>query len=1014
MKGKKLASVYSKILLFVGAFSVLGAYAVDTRTWTDATGNHLWTDKRNWSPSIVGNLYNIFPAGDWEVIIDDIGELNYYYSLELSEGSGTVTIKDSTGSNYLRPATDGYIKIPSGRELNIDGPQLVISITDISSTGFIDGTLRLTSGYLNTGKNHSKTFGGNAKIVVDGGIFGNKETSGTLTFTNNATLTINGGLAKIWRGVFCSPDSPLESIVRVRMTGGTYWNSEPQYTSYTTFFSAGAHFVNNGGTVMWGQDQTHTRTYLSSEPIHFSGDNNWGQGEAFAGLLPSFGSSLILPTASTSGYGALYFAVDGNYDVGGTIYATNNSSAAAGNVYFSAKNVSLRGGATLYANAYKVNSYKVSINDLDIARLNLGIGGFRRLDGDKDGNSQTVNFLDGIAFGAWGGDVPCAEFPVYNGYRRLKIFLNGPVVYDTQDCFDPATSRTINMDAMNLDGVTDLKVTGGGTVALYPAEKWGEEFRTIEVTEGTALSFCTNAGLKSMNLKLGADAKLKISMKNGVYVDASATATFGEGAKIVVTDLPAPLVDGRFYPVYFAPAGTDPDLSRIEYAGGEWPTGWSLAKRGNAVYLTDGKETQYDEPRSGSTRIWSGAGCDNDYWNSDNWVSNSIAGSDYSVNQAHFKGLSNTVIFVTNDLALRYFEFGSEAGPFMFSGSQISFRYPEDKESFAESVESQTVLNRGKFPVVIANAIKHRVTEIYPTQWLLFRAFGEGSIALTGGSAASHPIAFGGDVRLGGTWTSDCLRCIAKKTVRNARLTVMPGATLSVTAQYGDFNEYGHGALAVADGATAVIDGTDLTFSSNNTHYVDGALTLNCPLVPCERQTFRGDGTLSLLGGVEGASGGVRVEGNLTVVPPNWVNDAVLSVKDNVTIAPVDDWTFGGDARLELKEHSTLTIATGGHKVNLGGVRKSEGSLAVTGGGVVTLASAMNIGKVTLADGSKLAVAKELYGNELWIKALTVREDDESIAFDVNDVSKIMKCVEEDGRTSYLIKRDRGTLLIFR
>ena len=52
--------------------------------------------------------------------------------------------------------------------------------------------------------------------------------------------------------------------------------------------------------------------------------------------------------------------------------------------------------------------------------------------------------------------------------------------------------------------------------------------------------------------------------------------------------------------------------------------------------------------------------------------------------------------------------------------------------------------------------------------------------------------------------------------------------------------------------------------------------------------------------------------------------------------------------------------------------------------------------------------------NELWIKALTVREDDESIAFDVNDVSKIMKCVEEDGRTSYLIKRDRGTLLIFR
>ena len=90
----------------------------------------------------------------------------------------------------------------------------------------------------------------------------------------------------------------------------------------------------------------------------------------------------------------------------------------------------------------------------------------------------------------------------------------------------------------------------------------------------------------------------------------------------------------------------------------------------------------------------------------------------------------------------------------------------------------------------------------------------------------------------------------------------------------------GLGAFAIATNATATIGGTDLTFTSNNTHYVDGALTVNCPLVPTGWQVFRGDGTLTLAGGVSAAAGGVRVEGNLTLVPASWVNDVELSAKD--------------------------------------------------------------------------------------------------------------------------------------
>ena len=1021
MKQEKAFGVRSYVSVLAVAFALVAGGALaditDVRTWTDASGDHRWNNAKNWDPQKVANTRNVFPAGrDWEVIIE--GTDKYYFSFELSEGSGTVTLKGEA-SACLLPGTGAFIQIPAGRELNVDGPELRTSIADVNTTGFINGTLRVTSGYLNTGGNSAKTFGGNANVVVDGGFFGHETRSGTLTFTNNATLTVNGGFVKIYRGIFHSPDPPRASIVRVLMTGGTYWNSEDEY-AYITSFGSGAHFVNNGGTVIWSQAVNKTRTYLSSEPNNL--DNKlFGEGEAFAELLPAFGSSLILLTASTSSYGALYFAVDGDYDVGGTIYATNNTAAAAGNVYFGSKNVALRGGATIYANAYKVNSYSVSNNDLDIARLNLGTGGFRRE--GSDGNWQTVNFLDGIEFGAWGGDVPRAEVSAYTS--RLKLYLNGPVVYDTQDCFEPATTRTINMDRLYLDGVTELKATGGGTAALYPAEKWAEEFRTLEVADNTTLAFSTNtlAGLKAMNLKLGANATLKINMKNGDYVDASATAEFGEGAKIVVTDVPASLAEGKLYPVYFAPAGSVPDLSKIEYAGGDWPTGWGLAKTGNAVYLTDGKVKAYEESRvMNSTKMWSGAGADNIFTTPENWVSNDVAGTSYGANLAEFKGCFNTDISIAEALTIRYFHFYPSSGPFMFSGSGITLRYPEDKTSLDGSVGSQSVLNQGQFPVVIANAIQHRTSAQYPLQWFVFKAYGEGSISLTGGSSQSHPICFGGDIRFGGAWNADCLRSLPrymsgaalKTAVRRSRLTVMPGATLTVTGQYGDFNEYGEGALAVARNATATIGGTQLLLASNNTHYVDGALTVTCPLVPQGRQTFRGDGTLTLAGGVAGAPGGVRVEGNMTLVPSNWVNGVELSVKGDVTIAPTGDWTLGGDATLDLAHHSKLTLATGGHKVTLAKPIASEsGTLAVTGGGTLALTAGTELCKVTCAGGATLAIAanSEVVGQ--FVDVLVVREDDDSIAFDAG--YKVEKRIDAETRyTVYSVRRKLGAMFILR
>ena len=375
-------SVFALPISALVAILAGGVFATidDVRTWTDASGDHQWNNAGNWTGSSASSTRCIFPGGqDWEVIIE-VGDINYF-SLELTEGTGTVTLKGAN-SAVLKSGTGAFIKIAEGRELNIDGPEVQISNADISNTGFINGTLRTTSGYFNTGHNISHTFGGNAKLIVDGGFFGCKTGDSTLTFTNNATLTVNGGFVQIPRGRYRSPDPPRESITRVRLLGGTYWN--PSKYSYVTEINEGAHFENLGGTLLWGTGDDFQYNCLSSKDI-----GSQGQGEGFAEFLPLAGGTLIIPTCTTNPDGAVKFYYSNrDYDFGGTIYATNNTDVAAGNIYFAGVtnktsglgggSVSIRGGATIYANAFKVNSNVTFTNNLDLARLNLGKGGICR------------------------------------------------------------------------------------------------------------------------------------------------------------------------------------------------------------------------------------------------------------------------------------------------------------------------------------------------------------------------------------------------------------------------------------------------------------------------------------------------------------------------------------------------------------------------------------------------------------------------------------------------------------
>ena len=1004
---KEIIGRFMKVSLAAAGVFLMGGASADVYTWTGNGTSNYWTDKGNWSPEPASTPTDVvFPAGqDWTVTCTWTVSYN---SIELPDGSGTVTFVNPAPNKGGVVSSAGSITIGAGREIKVDGIEL--QVRDCYTTGSSDGTLRLTSGAISPGTTSPSFFGGNVNVIVEDGTFGLENS--TLNFTNNATLTVHEGLAQAQKWLFWSPDPPRESITRVRLLGGTFRNTYKY--SYTTRLYAGAHLENVAGTLIWGDGSDFWGNRLSSDT------GTYGHGASFGDYVSTVRGTLIIPSSLTmSNYkGTLNFELPGDYYVGGEIYLTNNT-ANAGIISLYATNTVLRGGATIYANgvAARADSNVRSENDLYLTRLNLGNYGIRRT-GSGNNFGLPVRFRDGIVFGVWGDDVSMQLVP--SGYNTYRIEPYGPVVYDTQDCFEPETTRTINMSSVRLDGATELTARGGGAAVLAAATGSGE-LRTLEVAAGTTLEFTNDtmqtalAGLKAMNLKLGEDATLKIDLSLGDYVDASAVAEFGAGAKIVVTALPATLTAGQLYPIYFAPAGTDPDLSTIEYALGEWPTGWSLAKTGNAVYLTDGNAPAYSSSRTKGSweRSWSGAGSDGYYATPENWVSNDVANTMNHL--AYFQGRLNTDISIASSLSAATFSFGTDSGPFMFCGEPIQFSYPAQWPNIEKY---PSVVTLGKFPVVISNCVSG-------VNALRLTSYREGSIALVNGGGADAsgawlPLAFGGDIRLGGSWSSAYVRVMARSTAasnaavanRNSRLTVLPGATFTVESQTGDVNEYGVGAFAIATNATATIGGTDLTFTSNNTHYVDGALTVNCPLVPTGRQVFRGDGTLTLAGGVSAAAGGVRVEGNLTLVPASWVNDVELSAKDNVTIAPTGDWSFGGGATLDIEDHSTLTLATGGHKVTLACPVASEGSLTVTGTGPLVLKAGLTLGRLTCPDGAKLTLAGPLETGR-YVDVLAVRDDDASIAF--AEGCKVKSRLDEaTGRTVYSVRKNRALVLIVR
>lgn len=1025
MRNVHLSASRGFALLSSVAFALLagGAFAVDI-TWTGKGANNYWGTSANWdlnrAPSAAGDDHVHIPSGDWTIRVNDHPG-RAYGKIFIDDGEGTVTLLGMVDAGTTFSPHDSNGAIPYVGK----GRRLVVSewlTMRLLSNPVTNGVWVVGSGGTLCSNGAGFTMGGSTQVfVMNGGTFAKSDDK--LVITNNAEVVVHdGGLLHTKTYEVYGSNVPGEKggLLRVEK-GGTVWNDSTVAKDSRIY--SGGRFQNLGGTVLWGADSDSWVAKLSSTTDD-NGSGNYG----FSLFLPQKGSRLNLLSrdncssdGSNADDGALYFAVNGDYSFGGEIFATNTAAAEVANPGFvcfgmgETRNVSLTGGGKIYANGIMNRAYS-SVN-LDVSALYLGSGGIM-----NSANSSMYIHND-LVLGAWGD---WSSERAFNGSYTFA----GDLEFDTLNCFDKTTTHTISLKAGFLD-VTSLKAAGGGTVALQPNLRnnvhpaWPKELASLVVGDGTSL-FVTNSTeiLKTVTLSLGAGSTLTFDLAVNRYIDVVRNMQVGSGAKIVVT-VPASLAltAGKIHPVLFAPADfAIPDgLVHLE---GSIPSGWTLVRRANLLYLSDGEASvaPASAPTEGdSSRYWTGAE-DGDIEKTENWYNAmspiAVTSSPWLYKFAIFRGRKNMDVSVFKPIWVYGLCIDSTTGPFIFTGEQINTYSPPNHHREGGSSSNGGIMSNSAFPCVVNNVVQNNSTK----DSYLAASYQSGSISLMADQptpSGASEFYFCGDIRIGGAWTVSHFNVSTNAASANLnvtpivakcfnRLTLLSGASFSASEQNEDFDLAQQ--FSLAPSSTLTISGPTCRFLVANAHYIDGTLTVEGTLDAQAKQTFFGDGTNRF----QTATGELDFKGGMTIVPGSLVGDVALSFKGAPTIAPEADWTLGGDASIDLEDRSTLTLATGGHKLKFAKPIVSKGTLAVTGNGTVEIATeGMSLDKVEMADGATFSVARNILSRGTQVDVLTVRDDDDSITF-AADVPKLKKHVDERGYTIYSVKGGAGLSIFIR
>ena len=936
---------HSILTLLAAALAAL-PLAADT-SWTGNGSNNLWSNPDNWSRGVPTGAQSENAIFKTDATVEVSGE-QQYYALDIKEGSRVEFT--GSGSISLLASSSGSgrgVTVNAGCKLVIDGPTL----QGWSYQQY--GTVVVKSGRFTTSSKGMYIYD-DAQLVVEGGYFG--AVGNAMYVTNGASVTVKGGTLAVDK-LYIHDGSA------VTLSGGELYEGGDLYLRDSGVFNflSGTYRVDLDAVQATGSLLDHA--------------------------LPPRHGRFVIDKAKD---GKIVTDAGRDYDIEGEMFSTNCSLTIYG-YQNTTDTASFSGDFDLTVDKIVHLAMKSGNRiDMHLNSLTLGAGGIT-----QQQRAGTLYFLGGTRFGAfadWGVDT------VMNSTYRPC----GAVEYDTLDAFDKTTPRTMTLIRHNLSGMTGLKIYGGGTVSFGSLAS-PSFLSHLSVADASTLSFDSGyARLRANEAAISSGSVLALKPDEASqYLDVAASASLASGSVKIgpsSPDDPPPRC-----PVYFAPPGTDPDLSVFDTT--DMADGYTLAKMGNVVYMTDGTPVVHDvSAASASALYWTGVE-DDSLNTAANWTP--AAPDNSAAKNVYFDGWSNMATRLSANLRFGTLYVKESCGPLIITPVTSAYIRLGNEEIIRSS---------SAYPVII----NCRVGKAQGTGNMRVLSLGTGYIALTGGPNTSDKnkfdagFSFTGDIRLGGTWNIATVSPYNISSTLASRLTLLPDANVTVTNQ--SVVQSPKGFYVVSKGATFTVGGesTAFAFSSENENFVNGTMTVNCPFSATVPQTFRGDGTLTLAS-VSDCAGGVKIAGSLTLVPGAW-GEAPLSCDDTPTIGPAADWTFapGGDVSLEIAARSTLTLDTGAHDVVLSAPITGEGNLVKTGSGNLLLNAPDNVLDSLTVDAGVLTLGPTLKArmSDGWTPFLTVRTLAGSISLPPE--FEIVSEQNADGSVTYSGRRPKGLMFMIR
>jgi|GEM_PF-3973675 len=591
-------------------------------------------------------------------------------------------------------------------------------------------------------------------------------------------------------------------------------------------------------------------------------------------------------------------------EFGGTLFLTNKSNAAL----CTTVDCVFYGRGSYYAQwFYPINDTGGTV-DFDLARFALK-GLF------YSNGKATVNFRNGVEFGAWGGDMSMNVTPA-------AINVYGDAVFNTTDAFDDTTARSIALNPVTLKPHASLTVKGAGTTTLKGL-RTPDPLESVSLAAGTKLVFTdmTYVPIISDAFSLGAGSTVTLTPGKPV-LESAKLPTLGAGGKLSVAV--GGLIAGNCYAVYSCDTADDADpLPAVELTG---VTGtWQVKRLGGLLYLEDATApVQFADDNA-----WLLSPADANWSNPANWkngtASPASSGSMVYFGKSATCAINNDVKGLTvSGLMFGYSEAVTTSGkkpasPYVFSGEPMTLA------SSSDYVLSCAVANWSPMPVVIENEVTGSGSKflVYVNE----KTF----VGFKNRLSVPNLLSICGDVRLSGATTCADLRIGKAVSGRDPALAVLDGGSLDVSAQGTTWTE--DAALRIAGGGRASFNGGTLTLNNAPTraHHVDGRLSIHA-LANMTEQTFSGTGRLDIAASatVSGGAGKAYLAHGLTcVLGGNWetasaADAAAMSVIaldkfERATLAADADWTYGpaagaaptstaADRALALGAHSELTV----------------------------------------------------------------------------------------------------------